>query len=44
MSKRSSRYSNPKNRKTKTEWSNDKAIHKAKKEHQEKTLKSLGLK
>lgn len=44
MSKRSSKYSNPKDRKSKAEWDSAKAIHQAKKDHQKKTLKSLGIK
>lgn len=43
MSKRSARFSNPKNRRSKAEWEQAKDIHKAKLNHQKETMKSFGL-
>lgn len=44
MSKRSSRYSDPKRRASKAQWEADKALHQSKLDHQKKTLEKLGLK
>ena len=43
MSKRSSRYSNPKFRKSKSEHEADKSMHQYKKDHHKKVLEKLGL-
>jgi len=43
MSKKSSRYSDPKNRKPKVQREADKALHKSKKERQRKMLEEFGI-